>query len=181
VTSPADVDTRFADHWDASWAIADPGSSAVLARTRFTLEAAPHAARGWVAATGHWQSHPLGFYSAATQPPYCMLTVNGLLSDVGQRQLVRGEAAPVDLTDVLVAGVNEIAIEATYYDLPTMVGIPIPVRVALLFQADVDVPGEALLRLATGDRRSLVRIMPTRPPIASSTWEVFARRATDGP
>jgi hypothetical protein len=177
----ADVDACFADHWDASWAIADPGCAAVLARTRFTLEAAPHAARAWVAAAGLWPSHPLGFYSAATQPPFCLLTVNGLLTDVSQRQLVRGEAVAVELVDGLVAGVNEIAIEATYYDLPTMVGLPLPVRVALLFQADVEVPGEALLRLATGDRRSLPRIMPTRPAIASSTWEVFARRATDGP
>lgn len=177
----ADVDTRFADAWDASWAIADPGATAVLARTRFTLESAPHAARAWIAATGLWQSHPLGFYSAATQPPYCLLTVNGLLTDLGQRQLVRGEAVYVDLGDTLVAGVNEVSIEATYYDLPTMVGLPLPVRVALLFQADVEVPGEALLRLASGDRRSLVRIMPTRPPIASSTWEVFAKRGPEGP
>ena len=29
----ADVDTRFADHWDASWAIADSGCWAVLAPT----------------------------------------------------------------------------------------------------------------------------------------------------
>jgi hypothetical protein len=175
------VDTRFADHWDASWAIADSGCLALLARTRFTLEAAPHAARAWIAASGLWQSNPLGFYSAATQPPYCLLTVNGLLTDVSQRQLVRGEAVLVDLGDGLAAGVNEIAIEATYYDLPTMVGLPLPVRVALLFQADVEVPGEALLRLATGERRSLARVMPTRPPIASSTWEVFARRTVDGP
>jgi hypothetical protein len=179
--SDTDVDTRFADHWDASWAIADSGSWAVLARTRFSLEAAPHAARAWVAACGLWQSHPLGFYSAATQPPYCLVTVNGLLVDVSQRQLVRGEAAHVDLSDGLVAGVNEISIEATYYDLPTMVGLPLPVRVALLFQADVEVPGEALLRLATGDRRSLMRVMPTRPAVASSTWEVFARRTQEGP
>ena len=177
----SDVDTRFADHWDASWAIADNGCYAVLARTRISLEAAPHAARAWIAASGLWQSHPLGFYSAATQPPYCLVTVNGLLMDVSQRQLVRGEAALVDLSDALTAGVNEISIEATYYDLPTMVGLVLPVRVALLFQADVEVPGEALLRLATGERRSLMRIMPTRPAIASSTWEVFARRTADGP
>jgi hypothetical protein len=176
-----DVDARLADHWDASWAIADSGCHAVLARTRFSLEAAPHAAHAWIAATGLWQSHPLGFYSAATQPPYCLVTVNGLLMDISQRQLVRGEAAHVDLTDGLVAGVNEISIESTYYDLPTMVGLALPVRVALLFQADVEVPGEALLRLATGDRRSLMRIMPTRPAIASSTWEVFARRTSEGP
>jgi hypothetical protein len=177
----ADVDTRFADHWDASWAIADSGCWAVLARTRFSLEAAPHAARAWVAAAGLWQSHPLGFHSAATQPPYCLVTVNGLLMDVSQRLLVRGEAALVDLSDGLTAGVNEISIEATYYDLPTMVGLALPVRVALLFQADVEVPSEALLRLATGERRSLMRIMPTRPAIASSTWEVFARRSAEGP
>jgi hypothetical protein len=176
-----DPDTRFADHWDASWALADSGCFAVLARTRFSLEAAPHAARAWVAAAGLWQSHPLGFYSAATQPPYCLVTLNGLLMDVSQRHLVRGEAVAVDLSDGLVAGVNEISIEATYYDLPTMVGLALPVRVALLFQADVEVPGEALLRLASGDRRSLTRIMPTRPAIASSTWEVFARRTAEGP
>jgi len=174
-------DTRFADHWDASWALADSGCFAVLARTRFSLEAAPHAARAWVAAAGLWQSHPLGFYSAATQPPYCLVTLNGLLMDVSQRHLVRGEAVSVDLSDGLVGGVNEISIEATYYDLPTMVGLALPVRVALLFQADVEVPGEALLRLASGDRRSLTRIMPTRPAIASSTWEVFARRTAEGP
>src|SRR5262249_58942662 len=103
---------------------------------------------------------------AATQPPYCLLTVNGLLADVSERQLVRGEAVLVDLTETLVAGVNEITLEATYYELPTMVGLPLPVRVATLLQADVEVPGEACLRLATGDRRSLLRIMPTRPAIA---------------
>lgn len=177
----ADTDARLADHWDAVWAIADPGSHAVLARTRFSLEAAPYAARAWVAAAGLWPSHPLGFHSAATQPPFCLLTVNGLLTDLPQRQLVRGEAVFVDLGGVLAAGPNEISIEATYYDLPTMVGLPLPVRVAVLFQADVEVPGEALLRLATGERRSLTRIMPTRPLVASSTWEVFVRRTSDGP
>jgi hypothetical protein len=175
----ADTDARFADQWDAVWAIADPGSYAVLARTRFSLEAAPYAARAWVAAAGLWPSHPLGFHSAATQSPFCLLTVNGLLTDLPQRQLVRGEAVFVDLAGVLVAGQNEISIEATYYDLPTMVGLPLPVRVAVLFQADVEVPGEALLRLATGERRSLTRVMPTRPLIASSTWESFVRRSTD--
>ncbi|MGH7893293.1 MAG: hypothetical protein ACREQL_01415, partial [Candidatus Binatia bacterium] len=175
------LDTRFADHWDASWALADPGCHAVLARTRFALGTAPHAARAWVAAAGLWTSHPLGFHSAATQPPFCLLTVNGLITDLSQRHLVRGEAVLVDLASVLVAGTNEISIEATYYDLPTMVGLALPVRVAVLLQADVEVPGEALLRLATGERRSLTRVMPTRPAVASSTWEVFVRRTAEGP
>jgi len=178
---PTQPDARFADHWDASWAVADPGSYAVLARTRFTLEAAPHAARGWVAAAGLWASHPLGFNSAATQPPFCILTVNGLISDPSQRLLLRGEAVPVDLAGALVEGSNEISIEATYYDLPTMVGLALPVCVAVLFQADIEVPGEPLFRLATGERQSLMRVMPTRPAVASSTWEVFVRRTAEGP
>ena len=36
-------------------------------------------------------------------------------------EVTDGEAALVDLSDGLTAGVNEISIEATYYDLPTMV------------------------------------------------------------
>lgn len=180
-SAPLGPEARFADHWDASWALSDAGCFAVLARTRFNLEEAPHAARAWVAAAGLWTSHPLGFYSAATQPPFCLVTVNGLLIDVAQRRLVRGEAVFVDLAGVLTAGPNEVSVEAAYYELPTMVGMPLPVRVAVLLQADVEVPGEALLRLATGDRRSLTRVMPMRPAIASSTWEVFERRGPDGP
>ena len=103
-----DVDARLADHWDACWAIAEPDRQAVLARTRFTLDAAPHAARAWVAAAGLWVSHPLGFHSAATDPPYCLVTVNGLLMDLPRRQLVRGEAVAVDLTSALTDGPNEI-------------------------------------------------------------------------
>jgi hypothetical protein len=178
---PLRVDASFGDHWDASWALSDVGAHGVLARTRFTLESEPHAARAWVAATGLWTSHPLGFHSAAGQPPLCLLTVNSAIMDLSQRQLLRGEAVAVDLASLLVGGTNEITIEATYYEMPTLVGLPLPVRVAVLLQADVEIPGQALLRLATGDRRSLQRIMPTRPAVASSTWEVFERRTAEGP
>src|SRR5262249_36210468 len=107
--------------------------------------------------------------------------VNTAMTDLSQRQLLRGEAAYVDLASLLVAGTNEITIEATYYELPTLVGLPLPVRVAVLLQADVEVPGQALLRLATGDRRSLQRISPPRPAVASSPGEVCDRRTAEGP
>jgi hypothetical protein len=173
---PPEPDARAADHWDAAWLVSEPGCHALLARTRVTLPAPPHAARAWVCAAGLWTSHPLGFLSAAPQPPLCLLTVNGVAVDLPHRLLVRGEAVEIPLGAELMGGMNDVVLEATYRDTPTLVGLTLPVQLAVFCQVDVEVPGEPLLRLATGARAHLTRIMPFRPAIASSTWEVLVKR-----
>jgi hypothetical protein len=177
---PPEPEARLADHWDACWALSEPGCHAILARTRFTLEAPPHAARAWLCAAGLWTGHPLGFLSAAAQPPLFLLTVNGVALDVPQRFLVRGEAFEIDLASELHGGMNDLSIEAAYHDTPTIVGLALPVQIGVFCQIDVVVPGQPLARIATGRRASLPRVMPTRPALASSSWEVLVKRTPDG-
>jgi hypothetical protein len=177
---PPEPEARLADHWDACWALSEPGCHALLARTRFTLEAPPHAARAWLCAAGLWTGHPLGFLSAAAQPPLFLLTVNGVALDVPQRLLVRGEAFEIDLASELRGGMNDLSIEAAYHDTPTIVGLALPVQIGVFCQIDLEVPGQPLARIATGRRSSLQRVMPTRPALASSSWEVLVKRAAGG-
>jgi hypothetical protein len=176
---PPEPDARQADHWDACWALSELGCHAILARTRFTLDAPPHSARAWLCAAGLWSSHPLNFLSAASQPPLCLLTVNGVALDIPQRLLVRGEAFEIDLASELRGGMNDLVVEAAYRDTPTVVGMPLPVQVGVFCQVDVEVPGQPLARLATGRRATLQRIMPTRPSLASSAWEMLVKRTPD--
>ncbi len=176
---PPEPDARQADHWDACWALSELGCHAILARTRFTLDAPPHAARAWLCATGLWTGHPLNFLSAASQPPLCLVTVNGVALDIPQRLLVRGEAFELDLGSELRGGMNDLVLEAAYRDTPTVVGMPLPVQVGVFCQVDIEVPGQPLSRLATGRRSTLQRIMPTRPSIASSTWEMLVKRTPE--
>lgn len=176
---PPEPDARQADHWDACWALSELGCHAILARTRFTLDAPPHAARAWLCAAGLWTGHPLNFLSAASQPPLCLLTVNGVALDIPQRLLVRGEAFELDLASELRGGMNDLVLEAAYRDTPTVVGMPLPVQVGVFCQVDIEVPGQPLSRLATGRRSTLQRIMPTRPSLASSAWEMLVKRTPD--
>ncbi|MCW5891498.1 MAG: hypothetical protein KIT14_13235 [bacterium] len=176
---PPEPEARFADHWDACWALSEPGCHALLARTRFTLESPPHAARAWLCAAGLWTAHPLGFLSAAAQPPLLLLTVNGVALDVPQRLLVRGETFEIDLASELHGGMNDLSVEAAYHDTPTIVGLALPVQIGVFCQADVEVPGQPLARIATGRRASLQRVMPMRPAVASSTWEVLLKRTAE--
>jgi len=173
---PPEPVARSADHWDAMWAVSEPGCHALLARTRFTLDAEPHAARAWLCAAGLWQSHPLGWHSATPQPPLCLLTLNGTSLDLPQRMLVRGEAFAVDLADELLAGANDLVLEAVYPDPPSLVGMPMPASIAVFCQMDVDAPGQPLVRIATGRRETLARIVPFRLALPSSSWETLVKR-----
>lgn len=170
-----------ADHWDAQWAVTGAGFQGIVARTQFTLDAAPYTARTWVCAAGLWSALPRHFLQAAFSPPLCLLTVNGVALDVPQRLLARGEAFEIDLADELRAGSNEISIEAVYLEVPTLDGRALPVRIAVFCQSDLVLPGAPLMRLASGPRRSLLRIMPIRPALPSATWEVLVRRTPTGP
>jgi hypothetical protein len=174
-------DARRADHWDAQWAITGSGYQGIVARTSFTLDVAPYTARTWVCAAGLWSALPRHFLQAAFAPPLCLLTVNGVALDVPQRLLARGEAFEIDLADELRAGTNEISVEAVYLEPPTLDGRALPVRIAVLCQADLELPGAPLMRIASGPRRSLLRIMPVRPALPSATWEVLVRRTPTGP
>jgi len=174
-------DVRRADHWDAQWAITGAGYQGIVARTQFTLDAAPYTARTWVCAAGLWSALPRHYLQAAFTPPLCLLTVNGVALDVPQRLLARGEAFEIDLADELRAGSNEVSLEAVYLEPPTLDGRALPVRIAVLCQADLELPGAPLMRIASGPRRSLLRIMPIRPALPSATWEVLVRRTPTGP
>jgi len=174
-------DLRRADHWDAQWAITGAGYQGIVARTQFTLDVAPYTARTWVCAAGLWSALPRHYLQAAFTPPLCLLTVNGVALDVPQRLLARGEAFEIDLADELRAGSNEVSLEAVYLEPPTLDGRALPVRIAVLCQADLELPDSPLMRLASGPRRSLLRIMPIRPALPSATWEVLVRRTPTGP
>src|SRR5262245_34798557 len=125
------MDARFADHWDATWALATAGSAGVMARVRFVLDARPHAARAWVAATGLFRTHPLGFHAAADEPPHAVLVVNAETIDLPRIPLVRGEAVALDLAPHLRDGTNDLSIQAEYPAAPTMLGMHLPVRVGV--------------------------------------------------
>lgn len=168
-------DSRHADAWDAAWAVTEPGGLAVLARTRLALTARPFVARVWFCAGGLWSWHPHGFLSAAPDPPAATVTINGEVIDLPRAVLLRGQAVELDLATQLVEGTNEIAIQAVYDEPPLAFGMVVPMRIAVFCQGDLELADGSFLRLATGDRPSLTRIMPTRPPVASSTWSVLTR------
>jgi Bacterial alpha-L-rhamnosidase 6 hairpin glycosidase domain len=168
-------DTRFADAWDAAWAVTEPGGLAVLARTRFPLPARPFVARAWFAAAGLWSWHPQGFLSAAPDPPHATVTVNGEIIDLPRHVLLRGQAVELDLASILLEATNEISIQAIYDEPPTVFGMIVPMRIAVFCQADLELADGSCLRLATGDRPSLSRLMPSRPPLPSSVWGILTR------
>lgn len=172
---PLAPDSRHADTWDAAWALTEPGGLAVLARTRFPLAARPYVARVWFCAAGLWSWHPQGFLSAAPEPPHATVSVNGEIIDLPRAALLRGQAVELDLAIQLVEGTNEITVQAVYDEPPMAFGMMVPMRIAVFCQGDLELADGTFQRLATGDRASLPRVMPARPPLPSSVWNILTR------